>query len=177
MQAIFKERRLAAIQLVELDHCNNKQASTICGFHRNTVFKLLRTKRLLDIEALMKDERGPKAPWKYVGKIRETVKELLHKYPELTDDTIAHKAAEQLETSISRSDVARIRAEKGDLRYIRRLKKDLRELAKIADSIDLKQHDERQLAFNFDDDPEFKREVEDFAKEQPPRPKTQIRSF
>ncbi|MBW2341020.1 MAG: hypothetical protein JRF50_11885 [Deltaproteobacteria bacterium] len=168
----LKERRLAAVQLVELDHCNQKQAGRICGFHRNTVFKLLRTKSLLGIEALIKDERGPKAPWKYVGKIRETVKELLRKYPEWTDDTIAHKAAEQLETSISRSAVARIRTEKDNLKYTRLWKKDLRELAKIADSIDLKQHDERQLAFNFDDDPEFKRQVEDFAKEEPPKPKS-----
>lgn len=168
----LKERRLAAVQLVELEHCNQKEASTICGFHRNTVFKLLRTKRLLGIEAIVKDERGPKTPWKYVGRIRETVKELLRKYPEWTDDRIAQKAAEQLETSISRSAVARIRTEKDDLRYTRRLREDLRELAKIADSIDLKQHDERQLAFNFDDDPEFKQQVEDLAKEQPPKPKT-----
>jgi transposase len=168
----LKERRLAAVQLVELEHCNQKQAGTICGFHRNTVFKLLRTKRLLGIEAIVKDGRGPKAPWKYVGKIRETVKELLRKYPDWTDDTIAHKAAKQLETSISRSAVARIRTEKDDLRYTRRLKKDLRELAKIADSIDLKQHDERQLAFNFDDDPEFKKQAEDFAKENTPKPKS-----
>jgi len=168
----LKERRLAAVQLVELEHCNQKQAGTICGFHRNTVFKLLRTKRLLGIEAIVKDERGPKAPWKYVGKIRETVKELLRKYPEWTDDRIAQKAAEQLETPISRSAVARVRTEKDDLRYTRRGKKDLRELAKIADSIDLKEHDERQLAFNFDDDPEFRRQVEDLAKEQPPKPTT-----
>jgi transposase len=168
----LKERRLSAVQLVELEYCNQKQAGTICGFHRNTVFKLLRTKRLLGIEAIVKDERGPKAPWKYVGKIRETVKELLRRYPEWTDERIAQKAAEQLETSISRSAVARIRTGKDDLGYTRRVKKDLTELAKIADRIDLKQHDERQLAFNFDDDPEFRRQVEDFAKEQPPKPTT-----
>ena len=148
----LKERRLAAVQLVELNYCNQKTAGKICGFHRNTVFKLLRTKRLLGIEALIKDERGPKAPWKYVGKIRETVKKLLRKYPDWTDEQIANKAAEQLETPISRSAVARIRTEEDDLKHMRRLKRDLKELAKIADSIDLKQHDERQLALNFDDD-------------------------
>ena len=156
----LKERRLAAVQLVELNYCNQKTAGKICGFHRNTVFKLLRTKRLLGIEALIKDERGPKAPWKYVGKIRETVKKLLRKYPDWTDEQIANKAAEQLETPISRSAVARIRTEKDDLKHMRRLKKDL------------KQHDERQLALNFDDDPEFKRKAEEFAKEESPKPQT-----
>jgi len=156
----LKERRLAAVQLVELEHCNQKGAGRICEFHRNTVFKLLRTKRLLGIEAIVKDERGPKAPWKYVGKIRETVTELLRKYLEWTDDTIAHTAAEQLETSIPRSPVARIRTEK-----------DVREPAKIAHGIDLKQHDERQLAFNCDDDPRFKKQAEDFAEENTPKPK------
>ena len=168
----LKERRLAAVQLVELNYCNQRTAGKICGFHRNTVFKLLRTKRLLGIEALIKDERGPKAPWKYVGKIRETVKKLLRKYPDWTDEQIANKAAEQLETPISRSAVARIRTEKDDLKHMRRLKRDLKELAKIADSIDLKQHDERQLALNFDDDPEFKRKAEEFAKEESPKPQT-----
>jgi len=168
----LKERRLAAVQLVELNYCNQKTAGKICGFHRNTVFKLLRTKRLLGIETLIKDERGPKAPWKYAGEIRKTVKKLLRKYPDWTDEKIANEAAEQVQTSISRSAVARIRTEKDDLKYTKRLKQDLKELAKIADTIDLKQHDERQLAFNFDDDPEFKKQVEDFAKEDPPKPKT-----
>ena len=72
----INERRLAAIQLVELGHCNQKTAGKICGFHRNTVFKLLRTKRLLGVEALLKDDRGPKTPWKYVGKIRKTIKSI-----------------------------------------------------------------------------------------------------
>jgi len=151
----LKERRIAAVELVELGYCNNTTAGKICDFHRNTVFKLLRTKRLLGIEALVQDERGPKAPWKYVGQIRKTVKKLLRKYPNWTDQQIADEAERQLETSISRSSVARIRTEK-DIRYSDRPKElDLEQLAKIADEIDLKQYDERQLAFNFDADPEF----------------------
>ena len=66
---------------------------------------------------------------------------------------------------ISRSSVARIRTEK-DVRYEDKPKKlDLEQLAKIADEIDLKQYDERQLAFNFDADPEFKEQAEEFAKD------------
>ena len=49
---------------------------------------------------------------------------------------------------------------------------DLEELAKIADSIELKQRDERQISLNLDNNPEFKEEVEKFAKETPPKPQT-----
>lgn len=166
------ERRLAVVQLVELGYCNQKTAGKICGFHRNTVFNLLRTKRLLGVEALLQDDRGPKTPWKYVGEIRKTIKALLRKYPDWTDQQIADLGAEQLETSITRSAVARIRTEKKELKSPLPGKLDLEELAEIADRIDLKQHDEQQLAFNFDDDPEFKKQVEELAREDAPKPKT-----
>jgi len=170
--AKINERRLAAVQLVELGYCNQKMAGRICGFHRNTVFKLLHTKRLLGIEALLQDDRGPKAPWKYVGEIRKTIKGLLRKHPDWTDQQIADEAANGLQTSISRSAVARIRTEKEECKFDKPKKLDLEELAEIADSMDLKQHDERQLAFNFDDDPEFKAQAEEFARENAPEPKT-----
>ncbi len=47
----INDRRLAAVQLVELGYCKNRVAGKICRFHRNTVGKLLRTKRLLGVEA------------------------------------------------------------------------------------------------------------------------------
>ena len=55
------ERKIAAIGLVERGLCNQKTAGKICGFHRNTIFKLLRTKRLLGLEAVFRDDRGLKA--------------------------------------------------------------------------------------------------------------------
>jgi len=165
----LKERRLAAVQLVELEYCNQKTAGKICGFHRNTVFKLLRTKKLLGIDALLKDERGPKTPWKYVDEIRTIIKKLLRKYPDWIDQQIADETAQQLGIPVSRSAVARIRTEKKDRKLEKRKKHDLEQLAQIADNIDLKQHDERQLNFNFDDDPEFKKQVEEVAKKDPPK--------
>lgn len=165
----INERRIAAVELVELGYCNNKTAGKVCDFHRNTVFKLLRTKRLLGIEALFQDERGPKAPWKYIGEIRKAIKKLLRTYPDWTDQQIAEESAKQLETSISRSAVARIRTEKDDLTSDKPKRLDLEQLAKIADSIDLKHYDERQLAFNFNTDPAFKKQVEEFGKEDAPR--------
>jgi transposase len=168
----IKERRLAAVQLIELGYCNQGKAGKICEFHRNTILNLLRTKRLLGIDALLKDDRGPKTPWKYVNEIRATIKKLLRKYPDWNDQQIADRAAEKLETSISRSAVARIRTEKGDLKAKKYNKPDLEQLAELADSIDLKQHDERQLHFNFEDDSAFKKRVEEAAKEDPPEANT-----
>ena len=168
----LKERRLAAVQLVELGFASQKIAGKICGFHRNTVFKLLRTKRLLGTEALFQDDRGPKTAWKYVGEIRTTIKKLLRKYPDWTDQQIADDATAQLETSISRSAVARIRTEKDKLLVVRRDPQDLEELGNIADSIDLHQHDETQLSLNFDDDPQFKEHFDESAKEDAPKPST-----
>jgi transposase len=167
-----KERRLSAVQLVELKYCNQKTAGKICEFHRNTVFKLIRTKRLLGIDALLKDDRGPKATWKYIGDVRKTIKMLIRKHPDFTDQQIADQAAEDLGTPVSRSAVARIRTENEDLKHEKFKKLDLEQLAEIADSIDVKQHDDKQLSFNFEDDPEFKRQFEEAAKDAPPKPIT-----
>ena len=71
------ERKLAAIELVERKLCNQNIAGKICGFHRNTVYNLLRTKRLLGIETVLKDNRGLKKPYKYIGEIRSHIKSSL----------------------------------------------------------------------------------------------------
>jgi len=83
------ERKLAAIELVERGLCTNKVAGKICGFHRNTVFRLLRTKRLLGLEAVLKDDRGLKEPYKYVNEVRSHIKQILRKYLDWTDQAVA----------------------------------------------------------------------------------------
>src|SRR5208282_3525123 len=60
------ERKLAAIQLVELGHCNHINAGLICGFHRNTVSKILNLKQLVGVEAVFEDHRGLKSPYNYM---------------------------------------------------------------------------------------------------------------
>jgi len=59
------ERKLASIDLVEKGVCTQKVAGNICGFHRNTVFKLIRTKKILSIEAIIENNRGLKAHYIY----------------------------------------------------------------------------------------------------------------
>ncbi|MEA2084501.1 MAG: hypothetical protein U9O82_09720, partial [Thermodesulfobacteriota bacterium] len=165
------ERKIAVIELVEQKLCSQKMAGKLCGFHRNTVFKLLRTKELLGIFEVLKDDRGHKEPYKYISKIRLHVKKLLRKYPDLMDQDIALQAAKDLDTSISRSSVARIRTEKQAKKVKTPNKKELPDMAKEAESF-VKEHiDKRQLWLTFETEPELKQKAEKYEKE--PSPKTE----
>ncbi|RKX58838.1 MAG: hypothetical protein DRP37_07440, partial [Thermodesulfobacteriota bacterium] len=165
------ERKVAAIELVERGLCNQKQAGKICGFHRNTVLKLLRTKRFLGLEAIFEDNRGLKVPYKYINEIQSYIKKLQRQYPDWTDYAIADQAAKDLHIEISRSSVARIRTEKADNRRDKNRpgKKELIELAEIAESIDKEDYDGRQLRLNFERDPELKEKSEESEKEAAPK--------
>jgi hypothetical protein len=174
-----QERKLAAIELVERDLCNQKTAGEICSFHRNTVFKLLRTKALLGLEAVLKDNRGLKEPYKYIGEIRSHIKKLIRKYPDWTDQAIAEKAALELSMEISRSAVARIRTEKQDREKAKGIlkKQELIDMAKVAETIDEERFDSRQLRLNFEKDPELKRRSEEFSKEPLPKAERQSEKY
>jgi hypothetical protein len=45
------ERKLAAVELVERKICNHQTVAQLCGFHRNTIAKLLALKSTLGITA------------------------------------------------------------------------------------------------------------------------------
>ncbi len=64
------ERRQAAIQLVELGFYTKTIAGEICGFHRNTVADLVKTKEILGLEAVFLENRGRKEPVKYINEIQ-----------------------------------------------------------------------------------------------------------
>jgi predicted DNA-binding protein (UPF0251 family) len=119
----LNEQKLAAIELVERHHCTQKLAGKICGLHRNTVFKALRIKRVLGIEAVFEDSRGPNCPSKYVGGLRSHIKKLLRKHPDWTDQQIADQAAADYAIKVSRSGVAGIRSEKQDSNVIEFIRK------------------------------------------------------
>jgi len=108
----INERKMAVIDLVEQGHCNQKEAGIICDFHRNTIFKILRVKNLLGIEAVFEDKRGPNGPSKYIGKVRSHIKKLIRTHPDWIDQKIADKASKELSMDVSRNAVARIRFEK-----------------------------------------------------------------
>jgi len=165
------ERKIAAIELVERGFCHQKHAGAICGFHRNTVFNLVRTKKLLGLEALFEDNRGLKSAYKYINEIRSHIKKLQRKYPDWTDQAIADQSAKELNMEVSRSAVARIRTEKADNRGGKNLqsKEKLIGLAELAESIDKEAHDGRQLRLNFERDPELREKSEESEKEAPPK--------
>lgn len=168
------ERKLAAIELVERKLCNQNIAGKICGFHRNTVYNLSRTKKLLGIEAVLKDNRGLKEPYKYIGEIRSHIKKLLRKYPDWIDQSIADQAGKDLDMEISRSAVARIRTEKEERKRQSGLpsKNELMDMAKVAEAIDEDNFDVRQLQFNFERDPVLKEKSEELGNETSPKGET-----
>jgi hypothetical protein len=162
------ERKIAVIELLEQELCNQTMAGKLCGFHRNTVFKIIRTKELLGIEEVLKDDRGAKTPYKYISEIRSHIKKLIRKYPDWSDQDIATQAAMDLDTTISRSSVARIRTEKQDNKEKTPSKKELFDMAVEAD-LAVKEHNRsRQLWLSFDTEPELKKQAKECEQEPPP---------
>jgi len=163
------ERRLAAIDLVEKGLCSKKIAGDICGFHRNTVTKLINIKKIYGIEAVIEDNRGLKSPYKYVKKVRACIKKLLDENPRWTDQAIAKHASIELDTKISRSAVARIRTKDTQASSNNDVlsRNEELELARIADSIDRRNFDHRQMELNFKLDSGVEKDVSECSKEQP----------
>ncbi len=161
------ERKLAAIDLVENGHCTQKLAGDITGFHSNTVYNILRTKRLLGIEAVIEDNRGLKSPYKYIGELRSHIKKLIRKYPDWKDQAIADQTSTDLKIEISRSAVARIRTEKQDKRLEKSMpsKAELIAMAQVVDAVDKQNYDERQMKLDFTGGKEIKEKCEECAQE------------
>jgi len=163
------ERRLAAIDLVELKYCSIKVAGDICGFSRNTVTKLINIKKKYGIEGVIQENRGLKSPYKYVKNVRAKILELLENNPDWIDQKIADQATKDLETDISRSAVARIRTENSQppAPYYESHLKEVPALADIVNRIDKKQYDLKQLELNFDLDPDIQEKISECKEEEP----------
>jgi hypothetical protein len=164
------ERKIAMIQLVERGLCNIQTAGELCGFHRNTAGKILQTKKLLGIEAVLSDGRGLKKPYKYIDEVRSHIEDLLCEHPEWKDQDVAEQASKDLEMSISRSAVARIRTGEEEKPPIP-TKAELFDMAKEAEAFEKEHMEQRQLWLNFDTEPELKHLAEECSKEPPPRAK------
>jgi len=162
------ERKIALIQLVERGICNIKTASQLCGFHRNTAGKILQTKRLLGIEAVLSDDRGLKKPYKYIDDVCSHIQNLFAAHPEWKDQDIADQASKDLNMNISRSAVARIRTG-GEEKPVFPTKAELFDMAKEAEAFEKEHVEQRQLWLNFDTEPELKQLAEECSKEPPPQ--------
>jgi hypothetical protein len=163
------ERKLAAVELVELGICNQSTAGHICGFHRNSVARFLTLKNTLGIEALLDENRGLKKPLKYIDTVRETIERLLSEYPECSDQQIAKRASEELNMDIHRNGVARIRVsnQPDDESEVIFFKERLVELHRIAQEIDQGKNDAHQLELNFEADELFRQKKEELEQLQP----------
>ena len=164
------ERKIAVIALIERGLCNNKTAGELCGFHRNTVSKIIQTKEFLGIEAALLDDRGLKKPYKYIDEICSHINGLLSEHPGWKDQDIADQAGKDLPINISRSAVARIRTGNQDKPELPN-KTELLDLAKQAELFEKEHLAQRQLWLNFDTEPELKQKAEECSKESPPQAK------
>lgn len=164
------EQKLTAIELSERHNCSQALCGKICGLHRNTVFKALRIKRVLGIEAIFEDNRGPNGPSKYVGKLRSHIKQLLRKHADWTDQQIADQAAADFSVKVSRSGVARIRTENKDKQHNPPGKAELIRMARQADEIDRCQFDRKQMQFNFMHDEDIRKKDKTSSQEPLPKP-------
>jgi hypothetical protein len=166
------ERKIALVQLVERGICNIKTAGELCGFHRNTAGKILQTKSILGIEAVLSDDRGLKKPYKYVDDVRSHIEKLLSEHPERKDQDIADQATRDLDIQISRSAVARIRT--GDEEHSPMpAETELFDMAKEAEAFEKEHLEQRRLWLNFNTEPELKQVEEECRNEPPPRAKNE----
>jgi transposase len=165
------ERRIAAVELVEQDICNQTTAGSICNFHRNSVSKFISIKAHFGIKALLTDNRGLKKPLKYNEDIRQTIQFILYTHPDWKDYQVANQAAIELNTDISRSAVARIRRsfasnDNDDQLFTIETMHDLIDIAK---RLDEQNNGSEQLELNFEADVEFKQKKNEFLKNASPR--------
>jgi hypothetical protein len=102
------EKRLAVVRLSDEFQIPYKYIARICGMHRDTVSKLVKTKQFFGLEALCKIDRGPKAPWKIVDEVIEKIKKLVQQNPNIPNKQLV----EQMKATgydVSETSVRRIR--------------------------------------------------------------------
>lgn len=98
--------RLAAVRLADEFQIPYKFVARICGLHRDSVAKFVKTKRFLGFAALCQNDRGPKAPWKMVDEVIEKIQTLVAENPQIQNQPLVAqlKAAgfDVSETSVRR---------------------------------------------------------------------------
>ena len=166
------ERRKAAIELVELELCTKNTAANICGFHRNTVSNLVKTKQLLGLEAAIREERGRREPVKYIESIQSHVIQLLESYPDWSDRRIAEQASLDLNMEVTRIAVARIRTRNDPPKTKQSSKQEILDMEKTAEDICKEHSVEKQLKLPLEFDSELKQKQEELSHTAPPEAKT-----
>ena len=104
----WTETRVAAVRLADEFEIPHKYVARICRMNRNTVSKLVKTKRLLGIQYILEKGRGPKAPWKLVDDIIQRIDQLVNNQPDITNKQIVD-VLKEAGLDISETSVRRVR--------------------------------------------------------------------
>jgi hypothetical protein len=164
-------QKIAAIELVESGLASIKDAGEVVGLHRNTISESIKIKQLLGISSAIKDDRGRKGPIHYTPDIRAHIVKLVENYPGWTDTQIAKQAAKDLKTRVSRQAVARIRV--SHFEPANSLsppsKSELIEIEGMARRMEEQVRQYVQRSFDFENSPELKDKVQEFADEPTPK--------
>ena len=163
-------QKIAAIELVESGLASIKGAAQVVGLHRNTVSESIKIKQLLGISSAIKDDRGRKGPIHYTPDIRAHVVKLVENHPDWTDTEVAKQAAKDLKTRVSRQAVARIRVSHFEPANSLSppTKSELIKIEGMARRMEEQVRQYVQRSFDFENRPELKDKVEEFADEPAP---------
>ena len=163
-------QKIAAIELVESGLASIKDAAEVVGLHRNTVSESIKVKQLLGISSAIKDDRGRKGPIHYTPDIRAHIIKLVENHPDWTDTQVAKQAAKDLKTRVSRQAVARIRVSHFEPANSLSppTKSELIEIEGMARRMEEQVRQYVQRSFDFENRPELKDKVEEFADEPAP---------
>ncbi|MGI0037681.1 MAG: putative transposase [Nitrososphaera sp.] len=102
------ETYLAAVTLADNYQIPYILVAQICQLDRNTVSKLVQTKRLLGLQYIFESDKGPKAPWKVVDEIVAHIDQAVKDDPDITNAKIV-ALLEQAGHSISETSVRKVR--------------------------------------------------------------------
>jgi len=98
----------AAVVLADTYQIPYTVVARICRLDRNTVSKLVKTKRLLGLQYIFENDKGPKAPWKLVDEIVALIDQAIQDDPNITNAKIVARLKEAGH-SISESSVRKVR--------------------------------------------------------------------
>jgi hypothetical protein len=131
----------------------------------------LELKNLLGVEAVLRDHRGLKGPYKYTEGVLEEIEKLLAQYPGWSDQAIADEASARLSVKVSRSSVLRIRTKRNPPAPKEPLTlEQIVALAKAADAVDKERSQARQLELNLEAEPPFRQALSEFSQQPAPGP-------
>lgn len=104
----WAETYQAAVTLGDGYHIPYIIVAKVCQLDRNTVSRLVKTKRLLGLQFVFENDKGPKTSWKVVDEIVELIDQAVRGDPKISNKKILQRL-EQAGYSISETSVRKVR--------------------------------------------------------------------